>query len=184
MIKKIKLYLDFDGVILDTMNVTKKMMEDLNISDNQEVIREFYKNINWYKLLRSTPEINDSFNNINLLLNSGLYDIEILTHVNSKEEGIEKINYLSNIIPNVNVIPTPIEIAKCNMVNSLNSVLVDDYSKNLILWKNKDGIPIKFSDEIDSRFITINNLKKLLELYEILNAKINLKRKLLLRTYR
>ena len=124
MTNKIKLYLDFDGVILDTMNVTKKMMEDLNIPDDQEIIKEFYKNIDWYKLLRSTPEINDSFNNINLLLNSGLYDIEILTHVNSKEEGI------------------------------------------------------------DGRFITINNLKKLLELHEILNAKINLKRKLLLRTYR
>lgn len=184
MTNKIKLYLDFDGVILDTMNVTIKMMEDLNIPDDQEIIREFYKNIDWYKLLRSTPEINDSFNNINLLLNSGLYDIEILTHVNSKEEGIEKINYLSNILPSVNVIPTPIEIAKCNMVNPINSVLVDDYSKNLILWKDEDGIPIKFSNEIDSRFITINNLNKLLELHEILNAKINLKRKLLLRTYR
>ena len=92
MTNKIKLYLVFDGVILDTMNVTIRMMEDLNIPDDQEIIREFYKNIDWYKLLRSTPEINDSFNNINLLLNSGLYDIEILTHVNSKEEGIEKIN--------------------------------------------------------------------------------------------
>lgn len=184
MTNKIKLYLDFDGVILDTMNVAQKMMRELNIPNDQKVIREFYKNIDWYKLLRNTPEINDSFNNINLLLNSGLYDIEILTHVNSENEAVEKINYLSNIIPNINVIPTPIEIAKCNMVNPLNSVLVDDYSKNLILWKDEDGIPIKFSNEIDKRFITINNLKKLLELHEILNAKINLKRKLLLRTYR
>lgn len=184
MTNKIKLYLDFDGVILDTMNVAQKMMRELNIPNDQKVIREFYKNIDWYKLLRNTPEINDSFNNINLLLNSGLYDIEILTHVNSENEAVEKINYLSNIIPNINVIPTPIEIAKCNMVNPTNSVLVDDYSKNLILWKDEDGIPIKFSNEIDSRFITINNLKKLLELHEILNAKINLKRKLLLRTYR
>lgn len=184
MTNKIKLYLDFDGVILDTMNVAIKMMKDLNIPDDQNIIREFYKNIDWYKLLRSTPEINDSFNNINLLLNSRLYDIEILTHVNSKEEGIEKINYLSEILPNINVIPTPIEIAKCNMVNPLNSVLVDDYSKNLILWKNEDGIPIKFSNEVDSRFITINNLKKLLELHEILKAKINLKKKLLLKNYK
>lgn len=184
MTNKIKLYLDFDGVILDTINETLKMMDELNIPDDQNVIREFYKNIDWYKLLRNTPEINDSFNNINLLLNSGLYDIEILTHVNSENEAVEKINYLSNIIPNINVIPTPIEIAKCNMVNPVNSVLVDDYSKNLILWNNENGISIKFSDEIDKRFITINNLKKLLELHEILDTKINLQKKLLLRTYK
>ena len=180
-----QLYIDFDGVILDTMTKSYEELKKENIDRNdEEKVREFFKNADWKKLIEETEEINDSINEIKKICDSKKFNVYILTHVNSKEEGIEKINYLSNILPSVNVMPTPIEIAKCNMVNPLNSVLVDDYSKNLILWKDEDGIPIKFSNEIDGRFITINNLKKLLELHEILNAKINLKRKLLLRTYR
>ena len=179
------LYIDFDGVIMDTIKVTYDMIDRLEINrEDHEKMQEFYENLNWKKILTLTPIINNAFDDIKKLQLSNKFNITILTHVNSKEEGIEKINYLSNILPNVNVIPTPIEIAKCNMVNPINSVLVDDYSKNLILWKDENGIPIKFSNEIDSRFITINNLKKLLELHEILNSKINLKRKLLLRTYK
>ena len=180
-----QLYIDFDGVILDTMTKSYEELKKENIDrKDQDKVMEFFRNLDWKKLIEETEEINDSINEIKKICDSKKFNVYILTHVNSKEEEIEKINYLSNILPSVNVMPTPIEIAKCNIVNPLNSVLVDDYSKNLILWKDEDGIPIKFSNEIDGRFITINNLKKLLELHEILNAKINLKRKLLLRTYR
>ena len=32
---KLKLYLDFDGVILDTINVTYKQLEELNITEEE-----------------------------------------------------------------------------------------------------------------------------------------------------
>lgn len=43
------LYIDFDGVICNTIEITYKMLDDLNIDtkDSDKVIN-FYKNLNWY----------------------------------------------------------------------------------------------------------------------------------------
>ena len=48
----INLYIDFDGVIKDTISVSYKMMDDLgiNLKNRNEVIR-FYQNIDWNDLL-------------------------------------------------------------------------------------------------------------------------------------
>lgn len=179
MKERIKLYLDFDGVILDTMNDLDIMIENLDIKNNEKLLREFYINVNWVNLLNNTKEINDSINNIKKLIDSNLYDIEILTHVNSEKEAIAKVNYLSKVLPNINVIITPKEIEKSNMVNPFNAILVDDYSKNLLLWKEKGGVAIKFSNEVDKRFITINNLFKLLEYHELFKAETNVRKRLM-----
>lgn len=179
MNERIKLYLDFDGVILDTMNELDSMITDLDIIDNEDLLREFYINVDWDKLLNYTKEINDSINNIKKLIDSNLYDIEILTHVNSEKEGNAKINYLSKVLPGVNVIITPKIIEKSDMVNPLNAILVDDYSKNLLSWKEKGGIAIKFSNKLDERFITINNLYKLFEFQELFKVEIKVKKRLL-----
>lgn len=177
---KIKLYLDFDGVILDTMNVAKNMLEEFYVGDDQNIIRKFFKDLDWYELLRITDEINNSFDNINKLVVSNLFDIEILTHVNSLKEGQEKINYLNEKLPGVNVIITPIDIAKCDKVNPLNAVLVDDYSKNLLLWQEKGGIAIKFSlKDKQYDFITISSLEQILDIYEPIKKQIKVKNKIL-----
>lgn len=175
---KIKLYLDFDGVILDTINVTNKMREELGLKEYKE-IREFYRTINWNKLIKETNQINNSISNIRKLIESNLYDIEILTHVNSEHEAKEKIKYLSNIFPNLKITPVPKIIEKCEVVNPLNSILVDDYSKNLLLWEINGGIAIKFTqeDEEDKDYITINSLEDLLYLYNNLYPLIDIKYK-------
>lgn len=163
---KMKLYLDFDGVILDTINVTNKMKEELGLKKYDE-IREFYRTINWNKLIKETRQINNSIDNIKRLIESNLYDVEILTHINSEHEAKEKIKYLSNIFPNLQITPVPKIIEKCEVVDPLNSILVDDYSKNLLLWEINGGIAIKFTqeDEEDKDYITINSLEELLYLY-------------------
>ena len=53
----------------------------------------------------------------------------------------------------------PSGIEKSVLVNPKNSILVDDYSGNLISWQNSGGIPVKFANEISSEFITINTLE-------------------------
>ena len=53
----------------------------------------------------------------------------------------------------------PSGIEKSVLVNPKNSILVDDYSGNLISWQNSGGIPVKFENEISSEFITINTLE-------------------------
>ncbi len=45
-----KLYIDFDGVILDTINVTYKMIENLGLGTPEEV-KDFYYNLDWDHLI-------------------------------------------------------------------------------------------------------------------------------------
>ena len=42
------LYIDFDGVICNTIEITYKMMEDegIDLKDSKRV-QEFYKNLDW-----------------------------------------------------------------------------------------------------------------------------------------
>ena len=62
---------------------------------------------------------------------------------------------------------------KCDIVDCKNTILVDDYTRNLELWENKGGIPIKFSttDKIYP-YISINNLKFLLDNYQEIKEKV------------
>lgn len=182
--KKIELYIDFDGVILDTINATYRMLkENYNVdliehyhqakANNELLIREFYYNLDWYSLLRETKEINNSIENIKKVVDSGLYDPKILTHVNSENEAKEKIIFSNERIPGIEVIPTPKTIDKCDMVNPLDAILVDDFIGNLVPWYKKGGIPIKFSDSgKKSNFLTITSLEQLINCYDEINNTI------------
>lgn len=162
----IKLYLDFDGVILNTIDVTYKMLNKKNIT-NQEQIDNFYKNLDWNQLLSQCEEINHSIQNIKRLLKSKYYQVAILTHVISKEEADAKRQYLKNKIKNLEVITVNINKNKCDEVDCKNAILVDDYINNLELWYQKGGIPIKFSDKgKECKFISIQSLDELIEKYD------------------
>ena len=163
--EKIKLYLDFDGVIMDTIRLTYKMLDEKNLQ-TQDEIRAFFRNIDWNNLLQVAPVLNDSINCIKKIIISGKFDVTILTHVNSKQEGIEKINFIEERIKGLEVIPCPKEIEKCDYVNPLDCILVDDYSNNLKLWQEKGGIAIKFSDnnKQSDDFVTITKLDQILNI--------------------
>ena len=60
-----QLYIDFDGVILDTMTKSYEELKKENIDrKDEEKVREFFKNADWKKLIEETEEINDSINEI------------------------------------------------------------------------------------------------------------------------
>jgi len=163
---KLKLYLDFDGVILDTINIACKRIKELNITE-EEQIQQYYKNIDWVSLLKETNQINNSIENIKKIIKSNLYDVEILTHVNSELEGKLKKEYIQNYIPEINVIPVFKTIDKCDAVNPINCILIDDYLGNLTKWNKKGGISIKFSDNNKiSEFTTIDNLDIIIDMYD------------------
>lgn len=168
---KLKLYLDFDGVILDTAEIADKKMIDLNLTEIDE-IENYYKNIDWYLLMKEAKQINNSLANIKKLIDSNLYDVEILTHVNSEVERKLKEEYINKYFPKLKIISVSKEIEKCDAVIPENSILVDDYIENLHKWQDKGGIPIKFSDKGKScKYKSISNLSKLIDLYdELLQA--------------
>lgn len=155
--KRINLYIDFDGVIMDTIRVSYKMMEDLGIdlSDRDAVIK-FYQNIDWNELLANSEELKEAFKYINMIYDEGIYNPIILTTVNSLQEMTAKINYVRSKNDHISVICVPSGIEKSMVVNAAGSILVDDYSGNLIKWANSEGVSIKFG--YDEKFVSINSL--------------------------
>ena len=159
-----KLYFACDGVILDTINKSYQMLKEEGITTEEEV-RKFYSNIDWEKLIEESGEIKNSITKIIELENN--FDIEILTHVNSENESRVKIEYFKRMLPGINVITVPKNMKKADIVNPQGSILVDDYSPNLEYWKEKGGIPVKFSDSGKNYEYTV-----ITDLLELLNLNI------------
>ena len=165
----INLYIDFDGVLVDTINETYKMLADLGIDLNDtERVNKFYRELDWDSVLANTKEINDAFENIKLLEASGLYRVCILTTVHSCNEMKAKVSFIRSRNKSINIICVPKGIEKCDMVDPRNSILIDDYGGNLKSWISNKGIGIKFAKEQSGKYITINSLNELLKSKEIL----------------
>lgn len=157
-----KLYLDCDGVILDTINMSYKMIKNKGLT-NEKDIEHFYKNLSWEELIIEAGEINNSIEKIKEL--TKVYDVEILTHVNSDGEIIAKLNYFKEVLPEVKVVAVPKEIRKADAVDPKGNILVDDFLGNLDYWHEKGGISIKFSDSGKKCiYQTITDLSELLKL--------------------
>ncbi|MDD3392137.1 MAG: hypothetical protein PHE54_01120 [Bacilli bacterium] len=158
------LYIDFDGVILDTIDVTYKMINELNIVDNAEK-EIFYKNLDWNHLLKVTPEINDSINCIKKIIESNKFYVSILTHVNSLEEVVEKVKYIRKYFKDITIIPVPKAISKTKMIHTEGSILIDDYSHNLREWEAEGGIGVRFSPKLNGKgFKVIDKLDQILDI--------------------
>ena len=159
-----ELYIDFDGVILDTITKPYEELRNLKISKEEEVTL-FYSKLDWKKLLEESEEINDSLACIQKLIDSKKFYISILTHFVSIHEIEQKIKYIRKHFSDITIIPVPKFVSKTKMVHTEGAILVDDYDINLKEWKQEGGISIKFSPKLkDKGFIVINKLDQILEL--------------------
>ena len=157
-----KLYLDCDGVILDTINMSYKMLKEKGI-EREEEKKDFYRNLSWEELIIEAGEINNATDKIKKL--TEIYDVAILTHVISEGEIIAKENYFKAVLPNVKVISVPKGTKKADAVDPKGNILVDDFLGNLDYWHEKGGISIKFSDSgKECIYQTITDLSELLKL--------------------
>lgn len=160
------LYIDFDGVISDTIDITYKMLDDAGIdkSDSKKV-SEFYKSLDWVKLLDATPLINNSMEKIEKLILSNKFDVAILTHVVSLEEAVAKIKYIRKFLKTITIIPVPKEVSKTETVCAKDSILVDDFKGNLKEWEEAGGVGVRFSKKKkESKYIDISDLEELLNI--------------------
>ena len=162
-----QLYIDFDGVILDTMTKSYEELkrEKIDFKD-QERVQEYFRNIDWKKLIEETDEINDSISEIKKICASKKFNVYILTHINSTNEMIEKIKYLHKNLPQVTVVSVPKEIPKTEVVNPSAAILIDDYSGNIKEWQKKLGIGIKFVKELEgSDYPEITHLSEVIDMF-------------------
>lgn len=147
-----KLYIDFDGVIVNTMEIIEQELKENNLKKTDE----YYMNIDWLKLLNKCEIINSAFKQIENL--KSIFDISILTHIYTIEEGVAKLNFIRKYDKNLNVILVPKNIAKSKIVNAKNAILIDDYNENIKDWINSGGIGIKFNNK---SYLTINTLAEI-----------------------
>ena len=132
-----KVYVDFDGVLLDTDSVIDKEF------DGNGERRDFVKNYDWFKLMRDDLIINNALDYIN----NSKYEVSLLSKISSMCEGQAKIKYLRNkgVKIDINLVPTLIN--KCDVVSAYGNVLIDDKIVNLDSWSNSGGISIYFNKD-------------------------------------
>ena len=157
------LYIDFDGVIIDTYkNFDLKSLKDYP----KEKILDFFANFPWDDILKEENIIKDAINNIQKIIDSEKFNVSILSHINFLGEGVKKVEFIRKYFKDITVILCPKEISKTKMVHTEGAILVDDYSANLREWRVEDGIPVKFSlKEENDEFIVINSLDKIIDLF-------------------
>ncbi len=138
------IYIDFDGVILDTENV---LFEDWRKNPNRKSLPEsvkikYIQEKDWNHILNNSPIINDSLYN---LKNMDHNNSAILTKIHSlTNEGTEKIKWIRDKGIKQTIILVPYNLRKCDVVDAANNILIDDCLKNLDEWVEKGGIPVFF----------------------------------------
>lgn len=162
-----KLYIDFDGVILNTIEKSYEILKNKNINTKDFIeVTKFYRSLNWNEFIKECNQINDSILCLKKLIDSKMFDVNILTHVNTKEESIAKKEYLEQYFNDIKFIAVDRNIAKTDAVEVNNAILVDDFKENLIDWENHGGIGIHFDENLKkSKFKVINRLDELINVF-------------------
>lgn len=161
------LYIDFDGVILDTItpvyNLAKKL--NLDVKTQTKEVGLLYSKIDWETLIDESPALSDSIDNIKKLKDSKKFNISILTHVNSLKEAKAKIEFINSLFNDLTIIPVPKACSKTMMTQTEGAILVDDYSGNLKEWQESGGIAVKFVKDIENgKYPEITSLDELLDM--------------------
>ena len=119
------------------------------------------------KIINDDNILNDSINCIKKLIDSKMFEISFLTHVNSLTEGCVKVEYLRRHFKDITIIMVPKEISKTKVVHSEGAILVDDYSGNLKEWEENGGISVRFSKELESHgYRVLNHLDELINMFK------------------
>ena len=160
------LYIDFDGVIYNSIDVSYKIAEEEDVNKDYESYLQFFKNLDCCTVLEKSEEINNAFECIRKIIDSGKFNVFILTHVVSLNEAELKVKLIKDKIKDITVIPVPKNLSKSLMVNVKEAILVDDYPENLREWKKNGGIGVRFDLDMDGKgFPVICHLDELIEMF-------------------
>lgn len=163
-----RLYIDFDGVVMDTIPPLYEALQKSGADvTNESEIRVFFASYDFSKIINDDNILNDSINCIKKLIDSKMFEISFLTHVNSLTEGCVKVEYLRCHFKDITIIMVPKEISKTKVVHSEGAILVDDYSGNLKEWEENGGIAVRFSKELESHgYKVLNHLDELIDMFK------------------
>ncbi len=145
------LYIDFDGVMFDTVTYAFLEMKRLGIdTTNQDEITNYFKKVDWNYLIDKAGVLNNSIQKIEKLIESKEFLlVEVATHRCSFNEGIIKTDDLKSRIHNLKVTTIPKKIEKHFALNAKGNILIDDAESKILGWIHDGGIGILFSNKVD-----------------------------------
>ena len=165
MKKKYNLYIDFDGVILDTISPMYDEIKEKRVK--KEDLTPFFEKYPWEDIINDDYIINDAITCIQKIIDCDKFNLAILTHINSLREAVLKIKYLRKYFKDITIIPCPKEISKTKMIHTKDAILVDDYAGNLREWQAEEGIPIRFNTKGNGKdFKVITKLDELIDMFK------------------
>ena len=138
------IYLDFDGVLFDTVSIIIKEIEKQHI-DLKKDCKLFFEKLDWDYILINAKEISNSISAVNELKKA--YNIKILTHVSSQNEELKKRLFINKYFKDIEVIFVPKEYAKSLYVSVKDNILIDDSKKNVDDWIKNGGIAYLYNKE-------------------------------------
>ena len=144
------LYIDFDGVILDTavplFEEWRKNPNRHNLSEEEKI--KYIQKTDWNYVLYNSEIISDSIYYLNQM---NPEKSSILTKIHSLEnEGAAKVKWIRDKNIKQNIILVPYMLNKSDIVPVKGNTLVDDSLKNLEDWENNNGYPIFFDMDNDN----------------------------------
>ncbi len=161
------LYIDFDGVIVNSIEVSYDIFDKEGLEKTEENYQKFYSNLDWRKVLDKCEAINDSWECIGKIIASKKFDVAILTHVNSLPEAVEKVKEIRKHFRDITIIPVPKAISKTSMLKAEGAILVDDYVYNLDEWNEAGGYPVRFDLDMDGKgYPVIDRLDVLIDMFD------------------
>ncbi|MBE6157174.1 MAG: hypothetical protein E7160_00035 [Firmicutes bacterium] len=144
------IYIDFDGVILDTevllFEEWRKNPNRFNLPEIEKI--KYIQNADWNFIINNAEIINDSVYNLKQMDPN---NTTILTKIHSlNNEGIAKIEWLRKMEIKQSIITVPYQSKKTDLVDASGNILIDDCLANLDDWSNNNGNPIFFDMDNDN----------------------------------
>lgn len=146
---KLPVYIDCDGVILDTLQYCIPMLlekhnidystHDRSIEEQDRIVEQFFSSLDWEIILHNAKKINRSTDFIKLIQASTLYQPTIYSAVNSEEEAAQKSIFFREQVPGIDC--KFIQARKPKQCDDETSILIDDDDFNLTHWR---GNPLHF----------------------------------------
>ena len=142
-------YCDCDGVIINTIEVSFKIMQEAgcNINNRSEVDAFFKSKIDWNKVFSKIDYINNSIEKLKLIKSQNIFkDVIILTKLSGgyDEERLKR-DLFKEVLPDFKVITLQYGLSKGLAVPAKDNILVDDEIGNCKSWEKENGIAILFS---------------------------------------
>lgn len=171
-----KIFIDCDGVILDTWDLIYSKYQEVykitELDDNK--LLKVMDDLGWYRIINDSEVINDSINKIKEL--SKKYDVTIVTKVVAEDEKKEKdIFFKKNGLDKV--VYVSYEGKKIDKVLAKGNILIDDTVKNLDEWNEEGGISIFFNrylnnkdgyNKENTKYKMIDDINKIYDTIELL----------------